>query len=185
MKLIIGLGNPGKKYELTKHNIGFLLIDQIADKYNADNFKERYNSLAAEVNINGEKVILIKPQTYMNLSGKGVAPFLNFYKLTAADIIVIYDDLDLAVGKIRLRPKGGAGGHNGIKSLIQALGTEEFQRLKVGIGRPPQGWQTADYVLSKFTDEEWPLITEAIKEGVAAVEKTLEQGIEVAMNSFN
>lgn len=185
MKLIVGLGNPGKKYELTRHNIGFLLVDQLADKFAKGDFKTKGKVLMAEADIEGEKVLLVKPQTYMNLSGHGIVPLTQFYKLDPAHVLVIYDDLDLEVGKLRLRPKGGSGGHNGIKSIIQLLGTEEFPRLKIGIGRPPADWETANYVLSQFTDEEWPLINEIIHKGVAAVQSFLAEGINQAMNKYN
>ncbi|MDW7674886.1 MAG: aminoacyl-tRNA hydrolase [Bacillota bacterium] len=185
MKLIVGLGNPGKKYELTKHNIGFLIVDQLADEFGHAEFKEKNKVQLTEGTIKNEKVLFVKPQTFMNLSGHGVAPIANFYKIEPQDILIIYDDLDLEFGSIRLRKKGGAGGHNGMKSLIQMLGTEEFLRLKVGIGRPPQGWQTADYVLSRFTDEEWPAMENAIKKSVKAVTALITEGIDQAMNNYN
>ncbi|MBS4024408.1 MAG: aminoacyl-tRNA hydrolase [Clostridia bacterium] len=185
MKLIVGLGNPGSRYELTRHNSGFLIVDQLVDKYVSSGFKEKGKVLLAEAAIGGEKVLLAKPQTFMNLSGQGVIPLAQFYKIAPADILVIYDDLDLEVGKIRLRPQGGSGGHNGIKSIIQLLGTEEFPRLKIGIGRPPANWDTADYVLSRFTSEEWSVITKVIDDGVAAAEAYLKEGIHQAMNKYN
>jgi len=185
VKLIVGLGNPGSRYELTRHNSGFLIVDQLVDKYVSSGFKEKGKVLLAEAAIGGEKVLLAKPQTFMNLSGQGVIPLAQFYKIAPADILVIYDDLDLEVGKIRLRPQGGSGGHNGIKSIIQLLGTEEFPRLKIGIGRPPANWDTADYVLSRFTSEEWSVITKVIDDGVAAAEAYLKEGIHQAMNKYN
>lgn len=185
MKLIVGLGNPGSKYELTRHNIGFLVVDQLADQFAEGSFKSKGKALITEAKIGAEKVLLVKPQTFMNLSGQGIVPLANFYKIAPTDIVVIYDDLDLDVGQIRLRPKGGSGGHNGIKSLIQLLGTENFPRLKIGIGRPPEGWQTADYVLSRFTDEEWSLIKEVISKGAAAVHLMITEGIEQGMNKYN
>jgi PTH1 family peptidyl-tRNA hydrolase len=185
VKLIVGLGNPGSKYELTRHNIGFLLVDQLADKYVPAGFRQKGQVLVAEGAIVGEKVLLAKPQTFMNLSGQGVVPLAQFYKILPPDILVVYDDLDLEVGKIRLRTKGGAGGHNGIKSIIQLLGTEEFPRLRIGVGRPPADEDAADYVLSRFTKEEWPVITKVIASGVTAVEAFLKEGMQQAMNIYN
>ncbi len=185
MKLIVGLGNPGKKYETTKHNVGFMVIDQLIDRYGESSVKEKYKCFVAEGKIRGEKVLLVKPQTFMNLCGEGVAPLASYFKVSPKDIIVIYDDLDMPVGQLRVRAKGGSGGHNGIKSLIQMLGTQEFPRIKIGIGRPPQGWQTADYVLSTFTSDEWPQIQEALEKSAQAVEVLLTQGIIKAMNDYN
>jgi PTH1 family peptidyl-tRNA hydrolase len=185
VKLIVGLGNPGSRYELTRHNIGFIIVDQLVDKYVPAGLRKKGKVLLAEAAIGGEKVLLAKPQTFMNLSGQGVIPLAQFYKIVPADILVIYDDLDLEVGKIRMRPEGGSGGHNGIKSIIQLLGTEEFPRLKIGIGRPPADWDAADYVLSRFTSEEWSVITKAIDNGMAATEAYLKEGIHQAMNKYN
>lgn len=185
MKLIVGLGNPGSKYELTRHNIGFLVIDQLADELKIDLTKTKYNAALGQGSIDGEKVILAKPQTFMNLSGEAVGPIANFYKIDKKDILVIYDDLDLDVGRLRFRGKGGAGGHNGIKSLLAHLGGEEFARLKVGIGRPPEGWQTADYVLSRFTEEEWKDIINTVEKATSGCIAWAKSGIIQAMNEFN
>lgn len=153
MKLIIGLGNPGKKYEKTKHNIGFLALDEIARKHGMAFSKTKFNSIYAKGNIGTEKVVLIKPQTYMNLSGESVRPWVDFYNLTVEDIVVIYDDMDLNPGKIRLRLQGGHGGHNGMKSLIQHLGTKTFNRVRVGIGRPYPQQDVVSHVLSQFSKD--------------------------------
>lgn len=170
---------------MTKHNIGFLIADQLADMLTIDIDKKKYKAELGEGTIGGEKVIIAKPQTYMNLSGEAVGAIANFYKIPSEDILVIYDDLDLELGRIRFRKKGSAGGHNGIKSLISHLGTEEFCRLKVGIGRPPSGWSTPDYVLSRFSEEEWKTVEDALKLGAEASETWVEAGIDKAMNEFN
>ncbi|PRY83733.1 aminoacyl-tRNA hydrolase [Alkalibacterium olivapovliticus] len=150
MKLIIGLGNPGSKYAQTKHNIGFITLDEIAYQkgwaFNRSNFESVY----AEGTVGTEKVVLIKPQTYMNDSGRSVRQWLDYYNCTEEDIVVVYDDMDLPVGKVRLRQKGGAGGHNGIKSLIDHLGTKQFNRLRVGVGRPYENQSVVSHVLSPF-----------------------------------
>lgn len=150
MKLIVGLGNPGKKYEKTKHNIGFLALDAIAANLGLTFGKTKFKSVYAEGNIGTEKVILIKPQTFMNLSGESVRPWMDFYNLTEDDIVIIYDDMDLPVGKIRLRLQGGHGGHNGVKSLIQHIGSKNFNRIRVGVGCPFPGQDVVSHVLSQF-----------------------------------
>lgn len=153
MKLVFGLGNPGKKYDNTKHNIGFIAVDQIARNLGLSFNKTRFKSVYAEGNIGSEKIILIKPQTFMNLSGESVQPWVDYYDLTEDDIVVIYDDMDLAVGKIRLRMKGGSGGHNGMKSIIEQLGTKEFNRIRVGVGRPLPQQSVISHVLTRFPKE--------------------------------
>lgn len=162
MKLIVGLGNPGKKYENTRHNIGFMVIDEFAKHCNAADFREKFKALITETIIHGEKVILMKPQTYMNLSGESVRLALDFYKLDLSDIIVIYDDLDLNLAKLRLRLKGSSGGHNGIKSISQHLASENFKRLKFGIDKNPV-IPVVDYVLGKFTKDELQAVNEGLK----------------------
>lgn len=162
MKLIIGLGNPGKDYQDTRHNVGFMTIDKISDKWTIPVQQNKFRAIVGEGRIGTERVLLVKPQTYMNLSGESVGEILRFYKLTPDDLIVIYDDLDLPLGQIRLREKGSAGGHNGIKSLIAHLGTEQFKRIKIGISRPDQKSRVRDFVLSTFSKDEKPIIEEAI-----------------------
>ena len=135
MKMIVGLGNPGAEYAQTRHNVGFMLVDKLASDLKVDVTKKKFNALMAECQIKGEKIILVKPQTYMNLSGDAVGPLARWYKINPSDIMVIYDDMDLPLGKLRIRPFGGTGGHNGMKSLIAALGTEKFPRMRIGIGR--------------------------------------------------
>ncbi|KGR76572.1 aminoacyl-tRNA hydrolase [Ureibacillus manganicus] len=185
MKLIVGLGNPGKQYEHTRHNIGFECIDELAKKWDAPLNQMKFNGMFTTIHRPEGKVMLLKPLTYMNLSGECVRPIMDYYDIEIEDVIVIYDDLDLEIGKLRLRQKGSAGGHNGIKSLIQHLGTQEFNRIRVGISRPPVGMKVADYVLSKFTKEEDPTIDDAIKKCVAAVETSLSKKFLDVMSEFN
>lgn len=150
MKLIIGLGNPGSKYAQTKHNIGFITLDEIAFQKGWTFNRSKFESVYAEGTVGSEKVILIKPQTFMNDSGRSVRQWLDYYDCTEEDIVVVYDDMDLPIGKVRLRQKGGAGGHNGIKSLIDHLGTKQFNRLRVGVGRPYEDQSVVTHVLSPF-----------------------------------
>jgi len=151
MKLVVGLGNPGKEYENTKHNIGFIALDHFAEKQGIVINSKKFDSLTSELILNNEKIILLKPQTYMNLSGQAVAKAVNFYKIPLENIIVLFDDLDLEPGTIRFRKNGSAGGHNGIKSIIENLSTAEFARIKIGIGRPKNKNLVTKYVLSKLT----------------------------------
>lgn len=185
MLIIIGLGNPGTKFIDTRHNIGFRIIETLADKHNIKINRKKHFSFIGQGVIKGEKAILIKPQTYMNDSGKAVADILNFYKKSNEDIIVIYDDTTLDVGRLRIREKGSAGGHNGVKSIIEHTGTSTFNRIKVGVGERPVGWDLADYVLSRFSSSEEKEVDNIIKRSVEAIEVMLDQGVEVAMNRYN
>ena len=185
MRMIVGLGNPGRKYELTKHNVGFLVADLLADHFDIDISTKKENALVGEARMGGEKILLVKPQTFMNLSGQAVGALARFYQIPAENIIVVYDDLDIPLGKVRVRAKGSAGGHNGIKSLIQHLGTMEFPRVKIGIGRPDPNWQTPDYVLSPFNDEEWKNINPALTSAKDGILEILKNGTHQAMNKFN
>jgi len=185
MKLIVGLGNPGKKYEKTRHNVGFRAIDYLADKFSISMTKEKNKALLGEGVIAGEKVVLIQPQTFMNLSGEAIAPLANWYKVQADDIIVIYDDLALAVGKMRIRLKGSHGGHNGMRSLIGILHTDNIPRIRIGIGQPPPQWDVADYVLGQFSQAENEEIEKIIVQAANAVENTISQGWEKTMSKFN
>lgn len=166
MKLIVGLGNPGIKYEKTRHNIGFDVIDILVKEYKAPVFREKFQGLLTEINVEGEKVLFLKPQTYMNLSGDSLSAVAKFYKIDIKDILVIYDDMDTNLGKIRFRPKGSSGGHNGIKSIIAHLG-EVFPRIRFGIGKPTLpsqvGGDIVDFVLSRFTREEEQGVLEGIE----------------------
>lgn len=185
MKVIIGLGNPGKKYEDTRHNVGFMTIDKISDKWGIPVHQGKFRALVGEGRIESEKVLLMKPQTYMNLSGESVAEVLKFYKVTPDDILVIYDDLDLPTGQLRLREKGSAGGHNGIKSLIQHTGTQEFKRIKVGIGRPESGRNVSDYVLQPFAGSDQSQIEKAIDQASQASVMWTKDSFLKVMNHFN
>ena len=168
MKLIIGLGNPGSKYAQTKHNIGFITLDEIAYQKGWVFNRSKFDSVYAEGMIGSEKVLLIKPQTYMNDSGRSIRPWMDFYNLTEEDIVVIYDDMDLPVGKIRLRQKGSAGGHNGIKSLISHLGTQNFNRLRIGVGRPYEKQSVVSHVLSPFHKSDHEDMLFSVKKAAAA-----------------
>ncbi len=184
MKIVVGLGNPGPEYSATRHNIGFMAVDKLAERWAVTAWRERYSALVAEYR-GEETVLLVKPQTFMNLSGRAVVPLAAFYKVPCADIIVIYDDLDLPAGRLRLRVKGGSGGHRGIESLLYESGQDDFSRVRIGIGRPPQGWETVHYVLGRFSTEEAPVISQAIGQAAAAVECIIQEGFAKAMNKFN
>lgn len=185
MKLIVGLGNPGKKYENTLHNAGFLAIDALVAKYNVQLNKEMFNGEYTKTRINGEDVIIVKPQTFMNLSGECVGPLSSYFKIDKEDIFVIYDDMEIRFGQLRIRNTGSSGGHNGMKSLIQHLGGQEFPRLKVGVGRPKGEKSVVSHVLAQFTKEQekhLPMILEAC---VGAIEKFIEGDVRGAMNAYN
>ena len=186
MKIIAGLGNPTKEYEGTRHNIGFSVIDKLADKYNISMNEKKHKAICGKGMIEGEKVILLKPQTYMNLSGESVVDAVNFYKVDPEeDVIIIYDDIDLDVGKLRIRAKGSAGGHNGMKNIIAHLGTQVFPRIRVGVGAKPKDWDLADYVLGRFPKEELPEIEAGRETACEAVKIIVSQGAGAAMNRIN
>lgn len=185
MYLIVGLGNPSSKYAGTRHNIGFSVITQLADTYRIDMNVKEHKAICGKGYIAGEKVLLMEPQTFMNLSGEAVRAAMDFYKLTTDDLIIIFDDISLDVGQLRLRKKGSAGGHNGIKSIIAHAGSDEFKRIKVGVGNKPEGWDLADYVLGRFPVDELPMVRESVKLASEAVECMLTKGIDVAMNQYN
>lgn len=185
MKIIAGLGNPGAEYAHTKHNVGFMLVDALAEELGIDAWREKFNALVAEGRIGAEKVLLVKPLTYMNESGRALAPLLDWYKLAPEELIVVHDDMDIAVGTIRLRRKGSAGGHNGIKSLLAHIGSQEFSRVRIGIGRPLPGWTVVRHVLAPFSAEDGPKVHEAIAYLLPAVECIVTDGIDMAMNRYN
>ena len=186
MFLIVGLGNPTKQYEKTRHNIGFDVIDALAEKYNISVSEKKHKALCGKGVIDGVKVVLAKPQTFMNLSGESVAELLNYYKLDPeTEMIVIFDDISLAPGNIRIRKKGSAGGHNGIKNIIALSGTQDFMRIKVGVGEKPKGWDLADYVLGRFEKEDRALVDEAIGHAVEAAVMMLNGDVEKAMNDYD
>ncbi|MBN1995486.1 MAG: aminoacyl-tRNA hydrolase [Anaerolineae bacterium] len=184
--LIVGLGNPGQKYIDTRHNAGWHLLDTIARHHPEFRFDEKQNkALLARAKLAGVNVALVKPQTFMNLSGEAAAPVARFYKVPPERILVAFDDVDLPLAALRLRPKGGAGGHKGMRSVIQHLGTEEFPRLRLGIGRPPGQMPTEAYVLQKFKPDEWAAMVITYEQAVEAVKTALTDGVDAAMNQYN
>lgn len=186
MYLLVGLGNPGKQYEHTRHNVGFDVMDAIADKYNISMSEKKHKALYGKGMIGGQKVVLAKPQTFMNLSGESVAELLRYYKLDPeTQMIVIFDDISLAPGSIRIRKKGSAGGHNGVKNIIAMIGNQNFLRIKVGVGEKPKGWDLADHVLGHFEAEDRGKVEHAIEDAVAAAELMLRGETDRAMNDFN
>lgn len=184
MKIVVGLGNPGNQYKDTRHNIGFLVVDELARRWNTPSWKRRYDAEVSEHRAIGP-VLLVKPQTFMNLSGNSVREAAKFYKTPSTDIVVIHDDLDLPAGRLRIRERGGSGGHRGIESMLSQLGADDFVRVRCGVGRPPEGWESADYVLGRFAPDEQALIKEAIDKAADAVEAILKEGTAPAMNRFN
>ena len=184
MKLIVGLGNPGKEYAGTRHNCGFMVIDRLASKLNVDVDQNKFKGLYAKVKYHGEDIILLKPQTYMNLSGESVNAVMNFFKIDKEDLLVIYDDLDMPVGKLRLRKTGSAGGHNGIKNIIANLNSQDFKRIRVGIDRHKY-MNVADYVLSRFSKVESEAIEQGIENAANAVLDYLDNDFNHAMNYYN
>ena len=185
MYIIVGLGNPGKEYAHTRHNVGFETIDILADRMGIEVEEKKHKGLCGKGILAGQKVILLKPQTYMNLSGESVKEVMSFYKVPIENLIVVFDDISLPMSMIRLREKGSAGGHNGIKNIISHMGTDGFARVKVGIGEKPNGWDLADYVLAKFNKDEEPLIEAGIDKAAEAVEMMLDGKMRDAMNKFN
>lgn len=186
MYLVVGLGNPGLKYAATRHNIGFEAIERIGYEHCIDVSRKKFKAYVGDGHINGKKVLLMKPQTYMNLSGESVKAAVEFYKIPLENIIVIYDDCSLDVGQLRIRTKGSAGGHNGIKNIIAHLGTNEFGRIKVGVGEKPAGWDLADYVLGRFSEKEIKdIMVPTLKEVNNAVELILQKDFIQAMNEYN
>ena len=185
MKCIVGLGNPGKQYEQTRHNIGFEVIDTLANQFSIPLNQSKFKGLYGIGFFNGEKVLLLKPLTYMNLSGESIRAVMDYYQIELEDLVVIYDDLDLPVGKIRLRQKGSPGGHNGIKSTLAHLGTQEFNRIRIGIDRPQAGMSVPDYVLGRFRPDEKPLTEEAVKRSADACASWLGKPFLQVMNEYN
>ena len=185
VKIIFGLGTFGRDYAGTRHNMGFDTVTRLSDTLGIRLDTKRFKGLCGFGYIGGEKVILVQPQTYMNLSGECVRAVLDFFKATNEDIIVIYDDVSLEPGQLRLRKKGSAGGHNGIKSVIAHLGTDVFDRIKIGVGAKPEGWDLADYVLGRVPKDEEPLVREAIAEAAKACETIVTDGMDRAMNLYN
>lgn len=186
MFVIVGLGNPGKEYEGTRHNAGFDVIDRLADQYHISVEERKHRAFCGKGVIGGQKVVLVKPQTYMNLSGESVRSVVDYYKIDEeSELLVIFDDISLDVGQIRIRKKGSAGGHNGIKNIIAQLGTTEFQRIKVGVGEKPKHYDLADYVLGHFSKGEREIMSEGYERAVKAAELIAAGLIEEAMNEYN
>ena len=186
MFIIAGLGNPKKEYDNTRHNIGFAAVDALADKYNISVTSVKNRALTGKGVIGGQKVILVKPLTYMNASGESISPLAEYYKIdVSTELIVISDDISLPPGQIRIRKRGSAGGHNGLKDIIRHLGSEDFQRIRIGVGEKPKGYDLVDHVLGHFSKEEQPLIKEGIEKAVCAAEMMLAEDTDRAMNEFN
>lgn len=184
--IIVGLGNPGTQYEDTRHNAGFMAADTIAEKLGVDIKKLRFKSLTADINFGGKRCLLLKPSTFMNNSGEAVVAALEYYKLTTKELTVIYDDIALDVGRLRIRAKGSDGGHNGIKSIIYLTGSDEFSRIRIGVGaKPHPDYPLADWVLSHFTIDEGKLLVPALENAAAAAELIVSGKINEAMNKFN
>jgi len=185
MKLVVGLGNPGEDYRGTRHNLGFMVVEELARRYRVEKHEYKHNAVIAWVRIHGEPVALIKPLTFMNLSGAAVRPLLAGLKAGTGELLVVYDDMDLEPGRIRLRAGGGAGGHRGLASIMEKLGTSNFNRLRIGIGHPPKGSDAIGHVLGRFSTEEEPVMTGAVAKAADAVEVWVKAGIVKAMNSYN
>lgn len=185
MYVIVGLGNPGKQYEATRHNVGFIAIDEIAKNLGIRVDKLKFKSLIGEGRVGGEKVILAKPQTFMNLSGQAVVDLMNYYKVDRDKLIIIYDDIDIGVGSIRIRTKGSAGSHNGMKNIIYLLGYDDFPRIRIGVSRPRPGQDLASFVLSKFDKNEIQPMVESIETAAKAALETVENSLDIAMNKYN
>ena len=177
MFVIAGLGNPGKKYEKTRHNMGFLVIDRIAEKCGIDVSRIKHRALVGDGIISGRKVLLVKPQTYMNLSGEAVTQLVNWYKVAPEELLVVYDDVDLPFGRVRIRPKGSAGTHNGMRNILYLLGRDDFPRLRVGIGRPPEHWDMKDFVISGYeTAQDRKIAFQAYLFAAECVETFVKEG---------
>ena len=185
MKLIVGLGNPGKKYEKTRHNVGFNVLDLVATRNAADSPKEKFEGRTMDVTIGGERGLLLWPHTLMNLSGRSVGAAVAFYQIELGDLLVVSDDFNLPLGKLRFRSQGSAGGQNGLEDIINRLGSNEFSRLRIGIGPVPDNWNSADFVLGRFGPSDRTMIDEAIDRAAEAVECWATEGIAVGMNRFN
>lgn len=185
MKLVVGLGNPGDKYSATRHNVGFMIIDTLAKRHGLGVDKVKNKSLTGKGVVSGEQVVLVKPQTFMNLSGEAVRPLFSYIDINTEDVIVVHDDLDLEFGRIKIKSGGGHGGHNGIKSIISHLGNKDFIRVRVGIGKPPPHWNVSNYVLSPFSADERENLHHILEESADAVEAIISDGALMAMNRFN
>jgi PTH1 family peptidyl-tRNA hydrolase len=184
MKVVVGLGNPGSRYQGTRHNVGYAVLDALASGPNSGRFQSRFQAQVAELNEDGEKVLLAKPETFMNLSGRSVRQLIDFYQLPLTELIVVCDDINLPLGKLRVRSKGSHGGHNGLRDIQAHLGTQEYARLRIGVGAPDED-DAVDHVLGRFRPSEQPVINDAIDRAVQAVVVWLHQGIAACMNQYN
>lgn len=185
MYLVVGLGNPENEYARTRHNMGFDAVNKIANKYKIEMNRTKFNAIYGSGNIENQKVVLVKPQTYMNLSGEAVREFVNFYKVEKEELIIIYDDMDIDKGIIKIRKKGGAGNHNGMKSVVQELGTTDFARIRIGIGQPEFKSDAVNYVIGHVSDEEYEVLQKGVNMASVAVEEIITHGIDSAMNKLN
>lgn len=185
MKVVVGLGNPGKKYQGTRHNIGFEVLLGLAERFSAGSWRSNFEAECTEIQIGTDKVLLLAPQTYMNLSGRSVRAMVNFYKLPLKDLLLVHDDMNLPTGRLRLRASGSAGGQKGLQNTIDQLGTSDFARLRVGVGRPSEGVSVVNHVLQTFTKAERLIMEECVGQAASAVECWVQAGVDKAMNLFN
>ncbi len=185
MFLVVGLGNPGREYEQTRHNVGFMVVDALAERASARVSDKKFKARVGRARLQGEDCLLMKPETFMNLSGESVGPALGFFKLATQQVIVLHDELDLPLGKLKMKKGGGHGGHNGLRSLKKHLPDDGFVRIRIGIGRPPPQWDSADYVLSKFNRDEWTEVDRVVNDAADAVEAIFKDGVGKAMGRFN
>lgn len=185
MKLVVGLGNPGRRYEGTRHNVGYSVVARVAERSGVGAWRSRFHSECADTEIEGQRVLLLRPTTYMNLSGRAVGEAKAFFKLENSDILVICDDMSLPLGKLRFRARGSSGGQKGLEDIIHRLGADDFHRLRLGIGAAPAGWDWANYVLGRFSEDERAEIESSIERAAEAVADWVNQGIEYCMNHYN
>jgi len=185
MYIIVGLGNPEPEYSRTRHNMGFDTINLVASKYKIDMNRTKFNAIYGSGIIEGEKVVLVKPQTFMNLSGQAVREFVNFYKIETENLIVVYDDMDIEKGTMKIRKKGGAGSHNGMKSVVQEIANTDFPRIRVGIGRPEHKDDSINYVIGNVIDEEYEILHKGVEQAAIAIEEIVKNDIDTAMNKYN
>jgi PTH1 family peptidyl-tRNA hydrolase len=185
MKLVVGLGNPGRTYQNTRHNVGFMTIDAVAEECQIPVEKEKFNAVYGKGSIESEEVILAKPLSFMNRSGESIAPMLHWFKIEPQDLVILCDDIHLPLGQIRIRERGSDGGHNGLTSVIESLGTPEFSRIRLGVNEPPPGFDQADYVLSRFPKQEKEQVEEMILNARDAVKLLVSKGVTTAMNRYN
>lgn len=185
MKFVVGLGNPGRKYVGTRHNVGFEVLLVLADRFAAGRWRTRFEAEVNEIEVSGERVLLVAPQTYMNLSGRSVQAIVNFHQADLSNLLLVCDDMNLPCGRLRLRPSGSAGGQKGLKNTIDQLGSQEFARLRIGVGRPPAGIDPANHVLQRFSQSEMKEMEQVVSRAASAVECWVSSGVETAMNTFN